>query len=107
MPYTASNSGIIELSPTGREMMNPNEQKEQYLTPPDLARRWGIKPEKVIAWIRAGELRAMDFSAVPGVGRPRYRIRLSDAESFEKLREVVPAVVMDFHNNFDWSTELS
>ncbi|MAT13771.1 MAG: DNA-binding protein [Planctomyces sp.] len=57
-------------------------------TPPELAQLWGVKPEKVIAWIRSGELRALDFSTNAGVGRPRYRICENDALAFELLREV-------------------
>jgi len=44
------------------------------LTPPEVARRWGVAPETVISWIRSGELKAIDVSARPGIGRPRYRI---------------------------------
>ena len=57
------------------------------LTPPEVARRWGISPEKVISWIQSGELRAMDASAKPG-GRPRYLIDIRDLEAFEMRRSV-------------------
>ncbi|MFL5242979.1 MAG: helix-turn-helix domain-containing protein [Gemmataceae bacterium] len=58
------------------------------LTPPELAYRWGISPDKVLAWIRAGELRAIDASTRRG--RPRYLIDISDIVSFEQRREVDP-----------------
>ena len=58
------------------------------VTPPQLARRWGVAPEKVVAWIRAGELRAMDASTCRG-GRPRYLIDETDVLLFEKSRAVV------------------
>ena len=32
-------------------------------TPPELARRYGIKPAKVLAWISRGELRAINLAA--------------------------------------------
>ncbi len=58
------------------------------LTPPQLAKRWGISPEKVIAWIKRGELAAIDVSATRG-GRPRYRIDETDIADFEQSRRVV------------------
>lgn len=58
------------------------------LTPPEVARRYGISPEKVHAWIRSGELRAIDV-ANQGSRRPRYRIDLADLEAFEERRVVV------------------
>ncbi len=27
------------------------------LTPPELGRRWGLDPHKIVGWIRSGELR--------------------------------------------------
>lgn len=55
------------------------------LTPPQLARRWGISPDKVLAWIRAGELRAIDACTKLG-GRPRYLIDERDIAEFEGRR---------------------
>ncbi len=65
----------------------------EKLTPPELARRWGIKPEKVLAWIRSGELRAIN-AATQQSGRPRYLIDPDEVEAFEQRRAVVerPAV---------------
>ena len=60
--------------------------------PPELASRWGISPEKVIAWIRNGELRAIDASSRRGQGRPRFLIDEADIAAFERSREVVPVV---------------
>ena len=57
-----------------------------YVTPPNLARRWGVKSDKIIAFIRAGELRAFDISLHPGVGKPRYRIPLDSIVEFESRR---------------------
>lgn len=56
-------------------------------TPPKLAQRWGVKPEKVIAFIRSGELRAFDISKHPGVGKPRFRISPEAVADFENHRE--------------------
>lgn len=59
---------------------------QQTLTPPELARRWRVKPERVIGWIRSGELRAFDVSSKPGVGKPRFRISLDAILEFENRR---------------------
>lgn len=58
------------------------------VTPPQLARAWQISPDKVLGWIRSGELRAFDVSTRPGQ-RARYRIDLRDIEDFEARRSVV------------------
>ena len=56
------------------------------ITPPELARRWGIDVHKVHAWIKRGELRAIDASERVGVGRPRYLIDEADIAAFEEKR---------------------
>lgn len=61
------------------------------LTPPELARRWRVKSEKILRFIRAGELRAFDVSTKPGVGRPRFRIPLDAITEFESRRTHKPA----------------
>jgi hypothetical protein len=53
----------------------------RYLTPPQLARQLAIDAAKVIGWIRAGELRAINI-ATTLAGRPRYRIDPRDADAF-------------------------
>ena len=60
--------------------------EQHTLTPPELARRWRVKPERVIVWIKSGELRAFDVSSRPGVGKPRYRIPQDAIIEFEKSR---------------------
>jgi hypothetical protein len=59
----------------------------QKITPPELARRWGIDWHKVVAWIRSGELRAIDASTRLG-GRPSFLIDERDIEAFELRRAV-------------------
>jgi hypothetical protein len=61
----------------------------QYLTPPQLARRYGVKASKVVGWIRSGELRALDL-ATRGSRRPRYRIPPGSIEEFERGRSAAP-----------------
>ena len=67
-----------------------NDSLNQYLTPPKLAVRWGVKPEKIISWIKSGELRAFDASAQAGTGRPRFRISPDAVIEFESRRTVCP-----------------
>ncbi|HAA50434.1 MAG TPA: DNA-binding protein [Planctomycetaceae bacterium] len=69
--------------------MGRNDQEREKLTPPQLARKLGVGTEKVLGWIRTGELRAINGATKPG-GRPRYLIDQADVELFEAARRVVP-----------------
>ena len=61
------------------------------MTPPELARLWGVSPDKVTGWIRSGELSAIDASTKLG-GRPRYLIDQGAIAAFERRRAVVPTL---------------
>jgi hypothetical protein len=74
-------SGNIETTP----------RRRRKLTPPELAKQWGIDPAKILAWIRAGELRAIDGATQRG-GRPRFLIDEADIAAFEAARAVQPPV---------------
>lgn len=63
--------------------------ERQKLTPPQLARLWGVDPNKIIGFIKRGELRAMNAAANLG-GRARYLIDVADIAEFEARRAVVP-----------------
>ena len=58
------------------------------LTPPRIAKRLAIKPDKVLAWIRAGRLRAVNIGN--GSVRPRFRVDPGDLEDFLESRRVQP-----------------
>lgn len=60
------------------------------LTPPQLAREYGMDNKTVRALIKSGQLRAIDVSVKPG-GRPRYLIDRVDIIAFENARTVQPA----------------
>lgn len=60
----------------------------EKLTPPKLARRWGVTAEKVLNLIRAGELRAIDISS--GTLRSRFLIDEDDIAEFERRRATRP-----------------
>ena len=72
-------------------MSQPIEPRK--LTPPQLARRLGVGPDKVLQWIHSGELPAMNGAAKPN-GRPRYLIDIEDLQAFENRRAVTPRDVV-------------
>jgi len=53
----------------------------------------GIEPAKVIAWIKRGELRAVNVADNPNGKRPRYRITQDALDHFTRARETKPAPV--------------
>lgn len=62
----------------------------RMLTPPEVGKRLGVNAEKVLGWIRSGELRAVDVSIRHGSGRPRWRISEADLEDFLRARSAAP-----------------
>jgi len=56
---------------------------DRYLTPPQVAERFGCKADKVLGWIKRGELRAVNLGDKT---RPRWKIRPADLEAFEERR---------------------
>ena len=63
--------------------------KQTKYTPPQIAAMWGISVDKVLVWIRSGELRAIDGSSSRSQ-RPRYLIDIDDLKDFERRRAVSP-----------------
>lgn len=61
---------------------------KKKMTPPEIARRFGVDSAKVHAWIRSGELKAIDGSTHKGE-RPRFLVDVADLEAFERSRTVV------------------
>lgn len=57
---------------------------------PILAKEWGVSSSKITAFIKSGELRAINVATRPNQ-RPRYLIDRADIESFERSREVQPS----------------
>jgi len=55
------------------------------LTAPEVARRLRVSPDKIVAWIKAGELQGFNV-ALRRNGRPRYRISLDALLDFERRR---------------------
>jgi hypothetical protein len=61
-----------------------------YVTPHELAKRYGVAPQKVLDWINSGELMAVNTVSTLN-RRPRWRIPPSAIEAFEAARRKVPA----------------
>ncbi len=59
------------------------------MTPPDVARRLGVKPQKVLTWIARGELRAVNLSERRD-GRPRWKILTAALDEFLASRASTP-----------------
>jgi hypothetical protein len=57
-------------------------------TPPEVGRMLRVKPDKVIRWIRAGELIASNL-AERATGRPRWRITQEALDEFLRRRRAV------------------
>lgn len=53
------------------------------LSPRALAARWGVCVDKVLNFIRSGELRAFNVASTTSK-RPRYRISMAEVERFEQ-----------------------
>ena len=60
-----------------------------YLSPPAIAKRFGIDVHKVILWIRKGELHATNLATTTG-GRPRWKVSPADLALFEAARAAGP-----------------
>lgn len=64
-----------------------------YMTPPAVARRLAIKPERVIEFVRSGELAAVNV-ARRGCRRPRFRISPDALARFEAARSGASPVAL-------------
>jgi hypothetical protein len=65
--------------------------EKRKLTPPEVAALWGVTPDKIVGFIRSGELKAINGAAAGRYRRPRYLIDVEDLANFEQRREVQPA----------------
>jgi hypothetical protein len=61
-----------------------------WLTPPDIGKRLRVKAGKVLAWIRCGELVAVNLAERRG-GRPRWRVSSAALDDFLAARSCRPA----------------
>lgn len=58
----------------------------------DLCDRYSVTCNTILAWIRSGELRAVNVGRRIGAGKPRWRITQEALEAFELLRTPSPAL---------------
>jgi excisionase family DNA binding protein len=64
----------------------PKAEPSGVLTPPKVAKQLGVSPDKILDWIRKGELNATNVATGSG-GRPRYRISEEDLSAFQRARQ--------------------
>ncbi len=57
------------------------------MTPPQVAKKLGVRPSRVLTWIKAGQLKASNLATG---NRPRYRVMAEDLEAFLRSREPQP-----------------
>ena len=67
---------------------------ERALSAAALARLLGVHPAKILAWIRAGELAAVDLAESRG-GRPRWKILPAAVDEFLAARAAQPPTPRD------------
>jgi excisionase family DNA binding protein len=60
------------------------------LTVNDVCERYDVAEHTVLAWIRSGELRAVNVGRKPGAKKPRWRITQEALDAFELLRTPTP-----------------
>ncbi len=66
------------------------QREATMLTPPQVARRLGVHPDKVRAWIGKGLIKAVNVASKPGAGRPRYRISCEELVNFQARQAAKP-----------------
>jgi hypothetical protein len=66
------------------------EIKRTY-RPPEIAKLYGVSVQKILAWIRNQELRAVDISQRRGA-KPRWVVYAEDLAEFERRRSSTPNV---------------
>lgn len=85
-PLKTPLDGLLRLRECARRRAKPKSR----LTPPQVAKRYGVSPDTVRMWIERGELRAMNVGK--GATRPRYRIEPDALAELDKKRgaNIVP-----------------
>ena len=70
----------------------PAALQAETLSPPEVARRYGVSPDTVRAWIAAGQLHATNVGK--GKCRPRYRVPVEALKELDAKRpaRIVPKV---------------
>ncbi len=82
-------SGSAEDEESQEQTSKSEDKAPKFFTPPQLAEEFGVDADKILGWIRSGQLIAINMVATTG-GRPRYRISAEEAEAFLKRRGSAP-----------------
>jgi hypothetical protein len=61
-----------------------------WFTVSEIADRYRCGPEKVLGWLRSGELSGVNIAARVGGKKPRWRISAEALANFERRRSAVP-----------------
>ncbi len=61
----------------------------KFLTPKEIAERFGCNLNKVLFWIKSGQLTAVDI-ALTQSKKPRWRISVDALADFERVRSTRP-----------------
>lgn len=81
-PVTTTTTVEEHANPADSRIRQPDRTPE-YFVPRALAKRWGVCVDKVLNFIRSGELRAFNVAAKSSK-RPRYRIPVESVRQFEE-----------------------
>ena len=87
-PVTTPPAGE-RANPADSRILQPDRTSE-YFVPRALAKRWSVCVDKVLNFIRSGELRAFNVAAKKSK-RPRYRIPLESVRQFEEQTRAAAA----------------
>lgn len=63
------------------------------MTVKDVAERYDVTPATVLAWIKSGDLQAVNVGRRANAGKPRWRITAAALEAFEAARTAAAAPV--------------
>ena len=70
---------------------------DSALTVADVSDRYSVDQHTVLAWIRSGELRAVNVGRRPGSRKPRWRISVEALAAFERSRTASPPMPIVKH----------
>lgn len=91
MPRREDSAESVSAEDDGPHEQTSESEDEapKFYTPPQLAKEWGLDADKILGWIRSGQLIAVNMATTTG-GRPRYRISAEEAQAFQKRRSNSP-----------------
>lgn len=86
---TPASANFGELIAAIREVMTAAHHRDGFSVA-DLCARWRVGPDKVLMWIRRGELVAVNVANHTS-GRAQYRVTPEEVAKFEARRTTAPA----------------